>query len=49
MNFRPCAQPDCGLDAEVVDEWVWQSTDGPIAHYATECPKRHRFYGITDH
>ena len=46
MMLVPCAQEECGLDAEVTDRWVWPSTDGPIEHIATICPARHTFSGL---
>lgn len=44
--YRPC--PDCGLDAEVLDEWVWQSTDGPVEHWEQRCPAGHYYCGLTN-
>lgn len=38
-----CPDLDCGQSAEVVDAWVWQSTDGPVPHAPTRCGLGHVF------
>jgi hypothetical protein len=38
-----CPDPDCGQPAEVVDAWVWSSTDGPVPHARTRCLLGHVF------
>ena len=43
-----CPQPGCGAFAEVVDHWVWLSTDGPVEHVKTWCVNGHSFTPILD-
>jgi hypothetical protein len=38
-----CPQPSCGLSAQIVDRWIWDSTDGPVEHVKTCCPNDHWF------
>ena len=38
-----CPDVDCGQPAEVVDTWVWSSTDGPVPHARTRCVRGHVF------
>lgn len=47
--WRSCPDPECGLDAELLDSWVWASTDGDITHYEQRCPAGHFYSGLTDH
>jgi hypothetical protein len=35
--------PECAAPAEVVDRFVLESTDGPVAHAVVLCVLRHRF------
>lgn len=46
--YRPCPADGCGLDAEVLDGWVWESTDGPIEHHEQRCPAGHYYHGLID-
>lgn len=39
----PCPDPACTAPAEIVDRWLWDSTDGPIEHVRTRCLARHMF------
>jgi hypothetical protein len=41
MDFTTC--PDCGAQAEVVDRFVLESTDGPIDHAKVRCIDGHWF------
>ena len=43
-----CPQPSCGLPAEIVDRWVWASTDGPVEHVRTWCANGHWFTPTLD-
>ncbi|MGH3628775.1 MAG: hypothetical protein ACRDRL_15245 [Sciscionella sp.] len=42
-DFTSCMDPECGLPAEVVDEFVLPSTSGPVLHRATLCVGGHRY------
>jgi hypothetical protein len=33
--------PECGLPAFVVDRFAMRSTDGPVVHAVTICPRLH--------
>lgn len=48
VEFTACPDPDCAAPAEVVDRWVWPSTDGPVAHVATHCARNHRYTHVED-
>jgi hypothetical protein len=39
LEFVPC--PECGLPAEVADEFTLRSTDGPVVHVVTHCVGGH--------
>lgn len=43
-----CPDPDCGQTADVVDTWVWSSTDGPVPHARTRCRLGHVFTPPSD-
>jgi hypothetical protein len=43
-----CPQPGCGTSAEIVDRWVWLSTNGPVAHVKTMCVNGHGFTPTLD-
>lgn len=43
-----CPDLDCGHSAEVVDTWVWSSTDGPAPHARTRCRLGHVFTPPSD-
>lgn len=35
--------PECGAPAEETDRFVLDSTDGPVAHVALRCARKHYF------
>jgi hypothetical protein len=37
------ACPDCGLPAEITDDFILDSTDGPVGHLAITCVDGHHF------
>lgn len=37
VQIVECPDPDCGLPADVLDEWDTESTDGPVHHIRTRC------------
>ena len=39
MDWVDC--PECGLPAYVVDRFIRPSTDGPLPHLITVCPRLH--------
>jgi hypothetical protein len=43
-----CPQPSCGLPAQIVDRWVWGSSDGPVEHVKTWCANGHWFTPTLD-
>jgi hypothetical protein len=43
-----CPQAGCGASAEIVDRWVWLSTDGPVEHVKTWCVNGHGFTPALD-
>jgi len=43
-----CPDLDCGQPAEIVDTWVWSSTDGPVPHARTRCRLGHVFTPLSD-
>ena len=44
-----CPEPDCGLDAEVADNYCERSDPGPFTNvYATFCPAGHHFRNIAE-
>ncbi len=43
MTFTVCPDPACGALAEVVDERMMESTDGPVCHRLTLCLNGHRY------
>jgi hypothetical protein len=43
-----CPDLDCGQPAEIVDTWVWSSTDGPVPHARTRCLLGHVFTPPSD-
>ena len=42
-SIVPCPQPRCGASAQIVDCWVWPSTNGPVEHVKTWCVNGHGF------
>jgi hypothetical protein len=48
QHITNCPDPRCGAPAEIVDRWVWTSTDGPVEHVATWCANGHRFTPTLD-
>jgi hypothetical protein len=38
-----CPQAGCGAAAEIVDRWVWLSTDGPVEQVKIWCVNGHGF------
>ena len=40
--------PQCAEQAEVVDRFVLESTDGPIEHVKIQCARRHWFTMTTE-
>jgi len=40
--------PECGLPAFVVHRFALRSTDGPIPHAVTVCPRMHHLSAIED-
>ena len=50
-RYVPCPEVGCSLDAEVVDAWVWEhhvahGGSRLETHVATECPLKHRLFGV---
>lgn len=43
-----CPEPGCTAPAEIIDRWVWNSTDGPMEHVRTRCLARHVFTPSAD-
>jgi hypothetical protein len=43
-----CPQPGCGVPAQIVDRWVWASSDGPVERVKTWCANRHWFTPTLD-
>jgi hypothetical protein len=43
-----CPDLDCSQPAEVIDTWVWWSTDGPVPHARTRCRLGHVFTPPSD-
>jgi hypothetical protein len=43
-----CPQAGCGASAEIVDRWVWLSTDGPVEHGKIWCVNGHGFTPALD-
>jgi hypothetical protein len=43
MQFTSCPHPACGAVAEIVDRFVFPSTDGFIEHVKVHCLHRHWF------
>jgi hypothetical protein len=43
MQFTTCPEASCGALAEIIDRWVFASTDGPIEHVKVQCLHRHWF------
>jgi hypothetical protein len=43
-----CPQAGCGASAEIVDRWVWLSTDGPVEHVKIWCVNGHGFTPALD-
>jgi hypothetical protein len=44
MNLEDPDCPGCGLPAEIVDRWTWNSTSGPVEHVETLCVMGCRFH-----
>ena len=40
--------PDCGVPAEVTDQFALASTDGPVEHIALLCAGGHRYAMAAD-
>jgi hypothetical protein len=38
-----CPEPTCWASAQVVDRWIWGSTDGPVEQVKTGCERGHWF------
>jgi len=47
-SIVPCPQPRCGASAQIVDRWVWPSTNGPVEHVKTWCVNGHGFTPTLD-
>ena len=47
-SIVPCPQPRCGASAQIVDCWVWPSTNGPVEHVKTWCVNGHGFTPTLD-
>jgi hypothetical protein len=41
LRIVACPEPGCAVPAEIYDEVVLASTDGPIAHVRTACVAGH--------
>jgi hypothetical protein len=39
----PCPDPSCGAPAEIIDQWTFGSTHGPVEHVKTRCERGHVF------
>jgi hypothetical protein len=42
-EILPCPDPTCRAPAEILDRWVWPSTNGPVEHVKTRCLNGHCF------
>ena len=36
-----CPDPTCQAPARIIDQWVFDSTDGPVVHVKTSCASGH--------
>jgi hypothetical protein len=43
-----CPDPDCFAPAEIADDYVSDSTCGPVRHRITVCVNRHRYHLLGD-
>jgi hypothetical protein len=43
-----CPQAGCGASTEIVDRWVWLSTDGPVERVKIWCVNGHGFTPALD-
>jgi hypothetical protein len=41
LSLTSC--PECGVPAEITDQFWLPSTDGPVAHVAVSCAASHHF------
>ena len=41
MESITCPEVGCDAPAEIVDRWVFGSTDGPVEHVKTRCREGH--------
>jgi len=41
LKMVRCPNPGCGLPARVLDQWTFDSTDGPVEHVKTRCRAGH--------
>jgi len=44
VEYTRCLEPGCGMSAEVVERSLMESTDGPIEHIKTRCPRNHQLF-----
>lgn len=47
-GFAVCPDPDCQQIAEVVDDYVLESTAGPLRHIVTHCLARHHLTHVVE-
>jgi hypothetical protein len=44
----PCPDTSCGAPAELIDQWTFGSTHGPVEHVKTRCERGHVFTPTVD-
>jgi hypothetical protein len=43
-----CPDVTCGAQAEIIDQWAFASTHGPVEHVRTRCERGHVFTPTVD-
>ena len=43
-----CPDATCGAQAEIIDQWAFASTHGPVEHVRTRCERGHVFTPTVD-
>jgi hypothetical protein len=43
-----CPDIACGAQAEIIDQWAFPSTNGPVEHVKTRCARGHVFTPTVD-
>jgi hypothetical protein len=43
-----CPDAACGAPAEIIDQWAFPSTHGPVEHVKTRCERGHVFTPTVD-